>query len=249
MWNSFLIAFSTYSKLPLPKAEWREEHMKYSMVCFPFVGAVLGLLWLLVFHGLCWLGAGTILRGACLTALPVLVTGGIHMDGFLDTVDAKSSWKSREEKLAILKDPHIGAFAVIYGVVYAVLQLGLYCEVGKEEAAFIALGFVYSRILSGMAVLTLKKAKKEGMVADTASAAQKRAVGLLAGELFICCFMFLSLNAVAGGICIVFGAAVFFYYRYMAYRVFGGITGDLAGWFLQVCELVLGAAAVLSGKI
>ena len=41
------------------------------------------------------------------------VTGGFHIDGFMDTMDAFHSYKPREEKLAILKDSHIGAFAVI----------------------------------------------------------------------------------------------------------------------------------------
>ena len=39
------------------------------------------------------------------------------------------------------------------------------------------------------------------------------------------------------------------YYRHMAYREFGGITGDLAGWFLQVCELLIAAAAVFTYRI
>ena len=39
------------------------------------------------------------------------------------------------------------------------------------------------------------------------------------------------------------------YYRHMAYKEFGGITGDLAGWFLQVCELVLAASAALTYRL
>ena len=38
---------------------------------------------------------------------------------------------------------------------------------------------------------------------------------------------------------------VILYYRHMALHMFGGVTGDLAGWFLQVCELVTAAVAVL----
>ncbi len=55
------------------------------------------------------------------TCIPILVTGGIHLDGLLDTVDAKSSYGDRKKKLAILADPHVGAFAIIGGSVYLLL--------------------------------------------------------------------------------------------------------------------------------
>ena len=66
------------------------------------------------------------MRGASFVLLPVLVTGGIHMDGFLDTTDALSSWQPREKKLEILKDSHAGAFAIIMGCSYFVLALGVW---------------------------------------------------------------------------------------------------------------------------
>ena len=55
---------------------------------------------------------------------PVLVTGGIHLDGFLDTADALSSWQPWEKKLEILKDSHAGAFAIIMGCAYFALGTG-----------------------------------------------------------------------------------------------------------------------------
>ena len=48
-----------------------------------------------------------------LTVIPVFVTGGIHVDGLLDTSDALSSWQERTRRLEILKDSHAGAFAII----------------------------------------------------------------------------------------------------------------------------------------
>ena len=53
-----------------------------------------------------------------LVLVPVIVTGGIHVDGLLDTSDALSSWRDREKRLEILKDSHAGAFAVITACVY-----------------------------------------------------------------------------------------------------------------------------------
>lgn len=171
------------------------------------------------------------------------------MDGFLDTMDAKSSYKSREEKLEILKDPHTGAFAIIYGGVYLLLSLGLFTEIGKEEIGFLALGYVYSRILSAISVVNLKKAKREGMLAATAEAAQKNVRWILLVEFLLCMAGYLYLSPVAGGICIFLGILAFLYYRNMSYWIFGGITGDLAGYFLQVCELLLLLGIVLLSKL
>ena len=111
--RSLCIAFSTYSRIPVPQVAWTDENRKYSMCFFPLIGAVIGLLlwgWL----ALCdVLGFGALLRGAVGALLPILVTGGIHMDGFMDTSDALASWQSPEKRLEILKDSHVGAFAVL----------------------------------------------------------------------------------------------------------------------------------------
>ena len=62
--------------------------------------------------------------------LPLLVTGGIHLDGFLDVADARSSHQSRARKLEILKDSHVGAFAVIAMGCYLLLYTALWSAVG-----------------------------------------------------------------------------------------------------------------------
>ena len=126
---SCIIAVSTYSKIPMPNVEWTEDRMRYVMCFFPLVGiaqgAVLGL-WLYLSLDVLKLSvAAAALIGA---AVPLLVTGGIHMDGFLDTMDAIHSYGDRSRKLEILKDPHLGAFAVISFGVYMMLYLGVFLE-------------------------------------------------------------------------------------------------------------------------
>lgn len=239
MFRSMIIAFSTYSRIPVPRVEWSEKSMRYSMCFFSLVGAVIGLCSYGCFWGFTQAGFGKIWIAAVLTILPLLLTGGIHMDGFLDTVDAKHSYRSMEEKLQILKDPHVGAFAVIYGMIYSLLVLGCFSEMNQKTMVFVGIGYVYSRILSGLSVVTFRKAKKDGMLAASADAAQKNVKWILTGEGIICAIVLLFLDPLYGGVCVAAGLLAFAYYRYMAYRVFGGTTGDLAGYFLQVCELVI----------
>lgn len=249
MLKSIIVAFSMYSKIPMPQVEWSEKSMRYYMCFFPAVGAVIGLCVVGGYFLMEKLKMSQSAAAAILTALPVLLNGGIHMDGFMDTMDAKSSYKPVEEKLKILKDPHTGAFAVIYAIVYFLLCFAFFCEVGAKQIGWIGAGYIYSRILSGLSVVTFRKAKKDGMVAASADAAQKNVKWILAAELFVYGAAVLCIDPPMGAVCLLAGMAVFVHYRRMSYRVFSGITGDLAGYFLQLCELAILAAVVLAQKV
>ena len=71
-------------------------------------------------------------------ALPLLVTGGIHADGFCDTVDALSSHAEREKMLEILKDSHCGAFAVIFFGLWLVLWLAGWAALDRPDTVLCA---------------------------------------------------------------------------------------------------------------
>lgn len=239
MFRSMIIAFSTYSKIPMPRVAWDEKSMRYSLCFFPVVGMVIGLLSTVCLYGLQKIGVGKTAIAAILTVLPILCNGGIHMDGFLDTMDARSSYKSQKEKLKILKDPHMGAFAAIYGCVYFLLYFGLFHEITIHEIGYVAAGYAYSRMISGWSIVTLKKAKKDGMVAAAADAAQKNVKWILTVEWVIWTIGMVYFDWKKGMICVIAGILSFVHYRHMAYQTFGGITGDLAGYFLQICELAI----------
>lgn len=257
MLKSFIIAFSTYSKIPMPRVEWDDKSMRYSMCFFPLIGAVISAMNIAALYLLMELGYGSCCIAAVLTVLPILVTGGIHMDGFMDTVDAKSSYRDKEEKLKILKDPHTGAFAIIYGIVYCLLYFGLMAELVRRTILFddawydntalllLAGGYIYSRSLSGFSVVTLKKAKQEGMLAATAKASDKAVKGIMVCWIIALIIAFAIIDLPGGLVVSATGIITFFYYRRMAYKTFGGITGDLAGYFLQVCELMILVVCVM----
>ncbi len=97
LWNSFKIAFSMYSKIPMPKSDWTNENMRYCFCFFPLVGGVVGALTCVWRYLAEYLGLrGSTSSAVVLMLIPVAVTGGIHLDGLLDTVptkDKKSGWK------------------------------------------------------------------------------------------------------------------------------------------------------------
>ncbi len=242
MWHAIVAAFSMYSRIPMPRMEWNERNTRYQLCCFPLVGAVIGLCSYGLFLALDRLGAGVLLKSAALAALPLLLSGGIHMDGFLDAVDAIHSYRPKEERLRILKDPQIGAFAFLYGFLYLVLCMGCFGELSRGQMSGVALGYVYSRILSGLSVASFPQARKEGMAAQAAASsgvASGKVRNILLAQLIACILAFGWLQRLYGLLAAAAGLVCLFSYRRMAIRLFGGVTGDLAGYFLQVCELCI----------
>ena len=85
MWifNSLIIAIAMYSKIPMPQAEWNEKNMRYAMCFFPVVGVVIGAAEFAAGYALLhWLHCKPLLFSVAMTLIPVLITGGIHLDGF-----------------------------------------------------------------------------------------------------------------------------------------------------------------------
>lgn len=237
--KSLCAAFSMYSKIPVSRAEWDEGSMKYALCFFPLVGAVIALFETAVFYICRKYGFGDIIRAAFMTAVPVLVSGGIHADGFMDTVDAVSSYADRDEKLQILKDPHCGAFAVIGAVIYFLLFFALMCGIDTWEGVIItSLGFVASRALSALMICYLKCAKGSGLLHTFAHGAKRGAVIGSSWTYLLLFFAAMALINSKAAVCAAAAAlAAILHYVHTAAK-FGGITGDLAGYFVCVCELL-----------
>ena len=238
--QTIAVAFAMFSAIPVPQFEWNEKNMRYAMCAFPLIGVVIGLLWFLC--GVLPLPGAARAAGFCL--IPVWVTGGIHLDGYADTCDALSSYGDREKKLEILKDPHCGAFAVIRLCSYFAAYLALCaCVQFTPQAGLLwMMALVLERALSGYAVAAFPMAKNTGLAHTFATAADRTTVRRVLGCLSI--VLAVALFALGGGVLVLVAGFVLWRYHRVAVKQFGGITGDLAGWFLQKAELYMLAALV-----
>lgn len=101
--KAMAIAFSIYSKIPVPQFEWKEEDMEYMMCFFPWIGGVIGLF----FFGWAVLcekfAVGNVCYALIGAAIPLMISGGFHVDGYMDTMDAFHSYQSREKKAGDFK--------------------------------------------------------------------------------------------------------------------------------------------------
>lgn len=248
--KSMIIAFSMYSKIPMPQFEWEEADMKYMLCFFPWVGVVIGIcvyLWSLLSSRF---EAGEICFTTVGTAIPLLLTGGFHVDGFMDTMDAFHSYQPREKKLEILKDSHIGAFAVIMLALYGLLYAGAFSELQNSEMIkLICAGFPLARCLSGVAVVSFPSAKTDGLLYLFASNAQKKTVQIcLIFQAIMCIGLMIWQSFFSGIVIAVTALSAFFYYYLRCKKELGGITGDTAGYFVLLCEgsMVVVAAILAS---
>lgn len=246
--RSLMAAFSMYSRIPVLHFRWNGEDEKYMLCFFPWVGAVIGValyFWCCICEAL---SVGNLCRTLIGTAIPLIITGGFHMDGFLDTMDAFHSYQPRERKLEILKDSHIGAFAVIMCCVMGLLYMGAFSEVEDEDLLrIVCAGFFLARCLSGIGVVTFPLARKEGLLYHFSDSAEKRIVKrALIGQGILCVVFMLWQNLCAGIFIVAAAFCAFGYYYVRSKREFGGITGDTAGYFMVLgeCSMMLVAAMV-----
>ena len=229
--ESLLIALSMYSALPVKCLNWTEKNLRNAMVFFPLVGLLCGVGLFVVWTACELLHVGAVLFGVLAVLSGVLITGGIHLDGFCDTADALYSRRPQEEKLRILKDPNCGPFAVFSVVLALLVSFGAYVQIYQtQNRSFVWLltgVFVLSRCLSGLSVTALPIAPSSSLV----------------GLLTVLFWDWLAVVLAWIGLLVFFGCS------HMAKKQFGGITGDLAGFFLVLCETVCLLGAALLGGV
>lgn len=231
--HAFVMCLSMFCALPVPCKTWDEDARGLMTACLPGVGMVIGALWL----ALGALGRRLLppmLAAAWIAALPFLVTGFMHLDGFMDTVDAILSWRSPEERQKILKDVHCGSFAVV-GIV--LLMMGMFAaaaELSGRSLRPLLLLPVASRCLSAFCVTFFRPighseyASLNRNLGTPAAALVMLALTLLAGALWLGRSAVGPLLAVVAG----YSAAML-----CAMRSLRGVSGDLAGYALCVGEL------------
>ncbi len=246
MIKSLFSAFLMYSRIPMPKTEWNEHNRKYVLCFFPLIGAVIGMIFITWFWICQKFSVSHILFSVIGVCIPVWITGGIHIDGFCDVQDAKACMGSRERCLEVMKDSRVGAFAVIHLGLYFLLQFGLFSEIHTYSVAGIcASGFMLSRTESGLCATILPYASPKSSVNDFRNSKKVIVITEIICIVMISSMMII-LDTLSGISAVVGSLLCMLYYRNFACKKFGGITGDLAGYFLQICELTICCCAVAS---
>ena len=251
LFRSIAMAFSMFSIVPMPMVEWKKENMKYMLCALPLVGVVIGLA-LCVWQGICrWLGVGTLLYAVGMTLIPLALSGGIHLDGFCDTVDALSSHATPERKREILKDSHAGAFAIIFTAAYFLLYFALCAELPRAWLVILIAGIhhVFARAIGALAGVAFPGSGSTGMLASFREGADKKAAVILVMWCVLCAAGLIVLSPISGLFCTLAAVVLLLGLRVMSLKEFGGMSGDLAGYLITLSELVLLACFIFAEKV
>ena len=149
-------------------------------------------------------------------------------------------------KLDILQDSHSGYFAIITCVSYFLIIVGLWSEMPIDGWPVISLGFILSRSLYGLSILWFPHTRESKCSLYVSEGKSKAAVTviLVLYTVLCACFM-LRWNLTVGLGCLAGAVIAFLYYCWVAFKHFGGITEDIASFFVQVCEILIPLMALI----
>ena len=248
-WNSMLAAFASYSIIPTSNRELTAESVKYQLCFLPLIGVVIGVLlygWNVGWPYLC---NCSFLPAVVFVNVPVIVSRGTHVDGFIDTVDAMCAPRTMEKKLEILKDTHTGSFAIIITLAYFLIALGVWSEMSINAVPMLAVGFVLSRALSGLAIVTFPHAKTSELLKTFLDEKQKRTVLIvMLAYIAVSVALMIYLQPLYGSIGVLGAIVSYVYYYYVSKKHFGGITNAVASFFIQICELIIPCMVLIAWK-
>ena len=231
LFRAFFMSLGMFTALPCPYRPWDEDARPLMLVCLPLVGLVVGLLWFAL--GLLALHVLPAVSAALIAALPWLITGFIHLDGYMDTCDALLSWRPLEQRLRILKDVHVGAFAVVgLGLLMLFGYDAARAVVAKGDLRALVLIPTVSRCGSALCVLTFKPIGHSEYARVEGSAAQRLAVCSLWLIAVVACALWLRAQALA----LLVGTLAYAAAMLWAARTLKGVSGDLAGFALTLSE-------------
>ena len=236
--KAFLMSIGMFSTFPMPKNTWDDECIALVIPLFPLVGAMIGCAWVGSAWFLRWTGMPVVLVTALAGLAPFFFSGCLHLDGWMDTVDAVFSRRDLDERRMILKDPHVGAFGVLSVACLFVVHFSALYTVLDANKAFIGLFFlcVLSRAATGIALLNNPPISGAGYMA-TFQKGKRPAhtiwlVGVVMATLAITIFIHWKVTLA----CTVALLTAFLTEKYLL-RQMQGLSGDLCGCILTLIEV------------
>ena len=231
------------SVLPLPGPSNRfetsganEQTLHLGSAYFPFVGFLLATL-LYLAQLLFGFVLPRLALAAVLVVALVLLTGGLHLDGLMDTCDGLFGGRTRERRLEIMRDSRVGSFGVLGGICILLLKFALFASI--EPHILSRLFFIVLPCTRWAMVLALRvfpSARPGGLGATFRQTVTLPRLILAATTAFLLALVVghgvgVLVWCVATGVAFLLGA--------WATRLIGGLTGDIYGAIAECSEVVV----------
>ncbi|MEZ7790492.1 adenosylcobinamide-GDP ribazoletransferase [Niallia circulans] len=246
----FLVNIQFFTAIPVRKELPMEgEFLQKSIKTFPLLGLFQGFIYMGIFFLLNEYTPFTALAIAFIVWIStILLTGGLHLDGWMDASDAYFSYQDAKKRLEIMKDPHVGAFGVLSVILLLSTKFLFIYEIVTHMQDFTYLFVMllpfFSKAVMGWSLLFVPEAKRDGLGAYFKKSVQGQRLFFYSGYIAAALLVFLLLFpkwlplfflflSVSIGCYLLFS-------RFMK-QAFGGLTGDLLGASAEGTEIALWA--------
>jgi adenosylcobinamide-GDP ribazoletransferase len=181
------------------------------------------------------------LQASLLIVIMVILTGGIHLDGFMDSIDGLFSGRPREKKLEIMRDSRVGAFGVIGAICLLLFKFTLLAGMPNQELMKLLVVIpAISRWNMTLAIYIFPYARQEGL-----GTIYKNYCGikeLLLATVFAGAVAMIVLG-LYGVLLMAFGGVISYLTGIKVNKELGGLTGDIYGFINEISEVLLLLAA------
>lgn len=231
--HAYAMCQSMFCVIPCPWKLWDEQAKSKMLLFLPVVGLEIGALWAGLSLLVNLISLPVLVKGVILCSFPYIITGFIHLDGFMDVTDAVMSWRDMAQRREILKDSHVGSFAVICVVMLLMSQLALFASTPTNANNFILILIpAVSRCCSALAVTGLPPM-------DTSQYAKQKRMRSNMTVLLVMLTVFVSVGFLLCGKYgfVLVGCITGYVLSLMrAYQSLGGMNGDISGYALTIGE-------------
>lgn len=234
---SFLLALQFLTVIPLRIENVNNRKIAGSLIYFPAVGLLIGLILASLNNLLFILSFKELSANIILVVMLAALTGSIHLDGLSDTFDALMSGKAKDEALKIMRDPHIGVMGVVGIIGVLLLKVAFLSSIEPLiKPVSLILACVLSRWSLALAIFSFPYARAEGK-ARIFFEGKSPKIFLLSTLIVL---ILLGFTLKASNLLILLLVAVFtLAFGYLMKRRFGGLTGDILGALCELNELAV----------
>lgn len=247
--TAFFMAWGMFLSIPCPVKIWDERARPWQLVYLPFVGLLVGALWALAAYLTGAFGHLPALCAAVLTALPFFLTGFLHLDGFMDCCDAILSRRDLQTRQKILKDSHVGSFAVVCTIFLMLITFAAFLDLDAAKSfQGLLLIPVFSRFASSFCVFSCRPMQASQYASGFAAAQNKRQLTALAILNVLAAVLGLLLLPRPWFTVCALGAEGFaLLCCFLARKNLGGMSGDISGFSMTLGEAA-GVLLLLAGQ-
>jgi adenosylcobinamide-GDP ribazoletransferase len=246
--KGLIMSIQFFTSIPIPyEVPMDRIHIEKAIKMFPLLGILQGIFYAFLLYGLVnWTPFSPLAAAFFVWLSLIVLTGGLHLDGWMDASDAFFSYRDKQKRLEIMKDPRVGAFGVLSVIVLLSARFLFIYEITLHvvDSTFILIAFIpfLSKSVMGILLIKVRAAKENGLGTLFKQAATRHTLWIYPVYLVI----------VVGGILLMYPMAISGVFSLMVMAVvsllfaarkvvkwFGGITGDVLGASVEGVEIVL----------